>query len=328
MRRICSVLLSFALLFPAWSRRDSPAPIFETSTPAKSTQAPAEGALISAADGGALVIPYTKKRRLSYAGYLITIEHKRVNVEGFSPDNEVAVVKKNGRILGVFDAVRNPLGAFTRLALVSLLGDREKQLVIEQTGPREWAHWIVALKPRFHVVFDNLHYPVDHELGIEDRDGDGVPEVLTTLSTFWFFDGLCGACSPRFTIAFKYDRQRSVFWPANHLVKGLCDSRDELIEAERKIKAWQRKNPDYGSDPIKASDLYSKVLIHSLPLIYCGNGSLGWSFFDRLYNLPDRAVRKLRIKRALRSDRVFRLIQNDLTRTRRDASLYRARLSD
>ena len=154
----------------------------------------------------------------------------------------------------------------------------------------------------------------------------GVSELFMALHTFWFFDGLCGACSPNFDIAFKYDTKRGIFRPANHVVKGSCDTADELIQAEQRIRVWQSENPDLISNPIKASDLYSKVLIHSLPMIYCGNEKLGWSFFDRLYNLPDREVRKSRIKRTLRRDRVYRVIQFDLKQIRREASLHRVRV--
>jgi hypothetical protein len=330
MRRARLVSLGFVLLLSTCSRGHSTAPTSETSTPAQPTpQAPAERESNSspAPEVRTSEIPYTKDKRLSYAGYVITVERKRVKVEEFSAENEVAVLKKNGRIIRAFDAVRHPLGAFTRLALVPLLGDRYKQLIIEQTGPREWACWVMALKPHFRVIFDNTEYPVDHELGAEDLDGDGVPELLMTLNTFWFFDGLCGACSPRFAIAFKYDRNRGVFRPANHILKGLCETADQLAEAEQTIKLWQSQNTDLISNPIKASELYSKVLIHSLPLLYCGREALGWSFFNRLYNLPDRAVRKSRIKRTLRRDRVYRVIQFDLKRSRREASLHRAGVS-
>ncbi|HLF84271.1 MAG TPA: hypothetical protein VI837_08865 [Blastocatellia bacterium] len=271
-------------------------------------------------------IPYTKDK-LSYAGYSITVERKRVKVEEYNAENEVAVLKKNGRTIRAFDAVRHPLGAFTRIALAPVLGDGYLQLVVEQTGPRSWAYWVTALKPHFRIVFTN-DYPVDHELRVEDRDGDGIPELLMTLNTFWFFDGLCGACSPRFDIAFKYDKKRGDFRPANHILKALCDTDGRLAEAEQTIKLWQSGNPDIISNPVRASELYSRVLIHALPLLYCGKESLGWSFFDRLYNLPDREVRKSRIKRTLRRDRVYRAIQNDLKRTRREASLHRARLSE
>jgi len=324
------VCLSFVLLLSACGRGHSTAPTSETSTPAQSTpQPPAERESNStpAPEVSTSEIPYTKDKRLSYAGYLITVERKRVKVEEFNAENEVAVLKKNGRIIGAFDAVRHPLGAFTRLALAPVLGDQYKQLVIEQTGPRAWACWVVALKPTFRVVFKSTEYPVDHELGAEDLDGDGVRELLMTLNTFWFFDGLCGACSPRFDIAFKYDQTRGGFRPANHILNGLCDTADQLAQAEQTIKLWQSENPDLISNPVKASELYSRVLVHALPLLYCGSENLGWSFFDRLYNLPDREVRKSRIKRTLRRDRVYRVIQNDLKRTSRQASLHRVRMS-
>lgn len=324
------VFLSFVLVLSACSRAHSTAENSHTSNTTESTpKAPAQPEAISAPvpDERTSELPYTERKRLSYAGYVVTVERKPVKVEGFNAENEVAVLKKDGKIIKAFDAVRHPLGAFTRLALVPILGDRHKQLVIEQTGPREWAYWVVALKPRPRVVFTNLDYPVDHELGAEDLDGDRVRELVLTLSTFWFFDGLCGACSPRFAIAFKYDQKRRDFRPANHILKGFCDTDDQVRKAEETIKLWRNENPDLVSNPIKASELYSRVLVHALPLIYCGRENLGWSFFDRLYNLPDREVRKSTIKGTLRRDRVYRVIQNDLKRNRRQASLHRARLS-
>jgi len=229
MRYAWLVSLLLAMLLSACGRGHSTAPASEPSTPAQSTpQAPAERGSNStpAPEVRTSEIPYTKDKRLSYAGYLITVERKRVKVEEFNAENEVAVLKKNGRIIGAFDAVRHPLGAFTCLALATVLGDQYKQLMIEQTGPREWTSWVVALKPTFRVVFKSTEYPVDHELGAEDLDGDGVPELLLTLNTFWFFDGLCGACSPRFAIAFKYDKKRGSFRPANHILRGFCDTAD------------------------------------------------------------------------------------------------------
>jgi len=330
MRRARLVSLSFVLLISACSRGRSTAPISEPSTPDQSTlQAPASGGATSASapEEKTSEIPYTKDRRLSYGGYLIMIERRLVNVEGFVADVERAVLKKKGRIIAVFDRVRDPHGASIALALAPVVGDRHRQLVVEQTGPRQWAYWVVALKPRFRVIFNSADYGVGHELEANDVDGDGTSELFMTLHTFWFFDGLCGACSPNFAIAFKYDQRRGVFRPANHTVKGLCYTADELIQAEQKIRVWQGDNPDFISTPIKTSELYSKVLIYALPMIYCGREDLGWSFFDRLYNLPDRAVRKSRIKRTLRRDRVYRAIQNDLERTRREASLHRARVS-
>ena len=209
-----------------------------------------------------------------------------------------------------------------------MLGGPDKQLIIEQTGPREWAYWVVALGPRFRVIFKSGNYDVGHELGAEDLDGDGTRELIMDVETFWFFDGLCGACSPRFPIGFRYDRERGGYFLASRLLERFCDSAEKLNQAEQEIKLWKSANVDFVSDPIKASDLYSKVLWHSLPLIYCGKESLGWSFFDRLYNLPDREVRKARIKRTLRRDRIYRAIRDEIQRDRSDAALHRARVSD
>jgi hypothetical protein len=122
-------------------------------------------------------IPYTKDK-LSYSGYQITIERKRVRVEEFTAENQVAVLKKNGRVIRTFNALRHPLGAFTRMALTPVLGGDDKQLIVEQTGPRDWAYWVVNLKPQFRVVFTNTVYPVGHELGLDDLDGDGIKELL------------------------------------------------------------------------------------------------------------------------------------------------------
>lgn len=329
MRRAWLVSLSFGLLLFACGRGRSTAPTSEPATPAQSTQAPpkSDSTPTLAPEARASEIPYTEEKSLSYAGYQISVEQRRVNVEGIAAEIEVAILKKKGRIIRVFDEVRNPTGALARFALVPVLGDPHKQLIIEQTGPREWAYWVVALRPRFRVIFKSTDYDVGHELEAEDLDGDGTRELVMALHTYWFFDGLCGACSPLFGIAFKYDRRLGVFRPANHVLKGFCVTADHLNQAEQEIKVWRSENTDIGSNPIKASDLYSKVLRYSLPLIYCGNGSRGWSFFDRLYNLPDRQIRKSRIRKALRHDRVYRVVQFDLKYTRRKASLHRAQLS-
>jgi len=325
MRSPYLVSLGIVLLLSGCGQNPPQAPVAETSTPAASTpQVPAQPETTSSAapESKEFEIPYTK-HRLSYAGYVITIKPKQVRVEEDIAESEVAVLKKNGKVIREFDAVRHPLGGYTQIALVSVLGDGNKQLIVEQSGPGDGVSWVVALKPHFQILFTNSAYPLDAaEMGVKDLDGDGTLELLLGLTTFEFLDGLCRACSPRFAIAFKYDKRRASFRPANHLVKGLCDTADELAKAEQMIKLWQSENSDLNSNPVKAMELYSKVLIHALPLVYCGSESIGWSFFDRLYNLPDREVRKSRIKRTLGRDRVYREIQNNLSRTRRQASLH------
>ena len=184
MRNLLLVFLNIVLLLSACGREPSKGPAPEVSTatqstlqpPAESTSKPSPAAELTSSE-----IPYTKDK-LSYAGYSITVEHRTVRVEEFSADNEIAVVKKNGHTIGVYDAVRHPLGAFTKLALVPVLGDRYTQLVIEQTGPREWAYWVIALKPSFRVVFSNMYYPVDHEINLEDLDADGIQSKLLSFT--------------------------------------------------------------------------------------------------------------------------------------------------
>lgn len=152
-------------------------------------------------------IDYLPVKSLNYAGY--EIRAKKVEMryrESRRPaDDEYVEVKKNKSLLAKFDRCRDPMGTFARIGLFPFLGGSEKQLIVEQTMLRDWCYWIVSWSPGFRVIYDSAKYDVDGELSPEDIDKDGVYEFWQRLRTFWFFEHMCGACSPHIGIIFKYD---------------------------------------------------------------------------------------------------------------------------
>ena len=112
MRSPYLVSLGIFLLLSGCGQNPAQAPVAETSSPAPSPpQVPAQPESTSSAvpEPKEFEIPYTKSS-LSYAGYVIAIKTKKVRVEEFTAENEVAVLKKNDKVIREFDAVRHPLG--------------------------------------------------------------------------------------------------------------------------------------------------------------------------------------------------------------------------
>jgi hypothetical protein len=229
-------------------------------------------------------IVYETRNLLRYGGYNIrklskTVRLREVGWQGLT-NVEYAVIKKNDSVIAKFDVLRHPLGTSARIGLFSFLGGSRKQLVIEQTLPRAWAYWIVDLAPPLRVVYDSTKYNLGHELSPEDIDGDGTYEFWQSLFTFWFFDRLCGACSPRIGIIFKYDPKTKKYLPANHLFQQrvLEGIKEDIARVEQ-----VNKTTDFTTSQDPGGEYLSKVMMVIIPYIYAGKEKEAWSFYDREY---------------------------------------------
>ena len=253
-----------------------------------------------------VAIAYTEKDSLSYKGFEVNKRYKMVEFEGVpNPErNSYAILMKNGKVLKRFEGLDYPLGNLTDFGLFSFLGGDDKQLVVEQSIHKGWRHWIVDLSSEARIIFDSSDYGVSYELNPIDIDGDGTYEFLKTIATFDYFDGLCHACSPLIPIVFKYDAKEKKYLPANQIFQEYA--LDGIDEYKAKVELVNKalKPADLG-DRMKALEAVLEV---SLRYIYAGKESDGWAFYDREYKLPDREETKLKIRKELEDDPVYKFL--------------------
>ena len=169
---------------------------------------------------------------------------------------------------------------------------------------RDWCYWIATLSPGFRIIYDSGKYSVDGDLAPEDIDKDGIYEFWQRLETFWFFEHMCGACSPRIGIPFKYDKAARRYVPASHLFPSRV-----LDNIETSVAKVQETNRTLVSPKPDASGQYlSHILSVVVPYIYAGKQREAWSFYDAEYRLNDKTEMKKKIRSQLARCSVYRYI--------------------
>ena len=238
-------------------------------------------------------------RALSLGGYRVTKRDKTVRVADYPKPVDVtyAIVTRKGKLVSKFEGFAGnyyPLGNTTDLGLFSFLGGRSKQLVVEQTQPRNWTHWIVDFSPRYHIVFDGPTWGVTRELAYADIDGDGIQEISQAVPAFVFFENLTNATSHLIDVVFRYDRKTKQYLPANQTFQ-----KYSLAGIGDQIK---------GLDKSDALKFKSDVLFVVLRYIYAGKRDEAWSFYNREYNLPDKEPLRGKILATLRDEPVYKFL--------------------
>jgi hypothetical protein len=245
---------------------------------------------------------FTKGERLTYNGYDVTRSFDRETSE------TSATIRRGRRVLASF---RGGSGEdSTRFGLFSFLGGESRQLLIEQySGGAHCClqYWIYELSPRLRPLFDGGRYStgsVGNQLNPLDIDGDGVYELTLSVMSFDYFDRLAHANSPFPTVVFKYDRRARWYVPANRLFSTylLRDVGKDIREAEE-VNA--RTDP---SDPDTAGEYLAPVLQVVLDYVYAGKEQQAWDFYDRTYKLRDKSQMRAKIKRVLRTDKIYQSI--------------------
>lgn len=236
----------------------------------------------------------TNENVLSYKGYTITKLQKEATIEGTKTKLSYAVLKKGESVVATFDRLRHPMGNATMFGLFPFLGGENKQLIVEQSVPRNWSHWIVNLDPDFKLIFDSRKWAVDGELVSVDVDHDGTFEFTKTLTTFYDFENLPSSQSPLVDILFKYDSETKEYVPAN---ANLADYALKGIEDEQ--KALRRDDP---------RAYLSGVVRIVLRYIYAGKDKEAWAFYDSEYKSENKELIKSRMLNKLANEPVHRFI--------------------
>jgi len=241
---------------------------------------------------------FTKDESLYYMGYEITKASRKSGANTI----EYAVLRRNGRIVATFDSPIDQLSE-VRFGLFSFLGERAKEMVIEQRSDKLWRYWIVSLQPQFSVVFDSNKYDVVYELRVNDLDNDGKQEILQNLGTFWYFKSN-NIFSPRPPILFQYNAQEARYTPANREFKEVM-LKDIGQRVDKARKVIEQKD-----DPEHELHIHSAVLDVLLRYLYSGEEDEAWSFYDKHYNLRDKETFKKELKDTLAADALYREVSN------------------
>jgi hypothetical protein len=247
---------------------------------------------------------FIKANSLDYNGYNIIKLQKKVRdpypvSKPSKPqliDVFYTVLKKDGRTVAEIDGFYYGLGNSNDFGLFPVLGGKAKQLFIRQAAPRSGRHWVVDLDSPFRVIFDSYDYQVGGEdFNLVDVDGDGIYEILLEGPSFSkVFAELSMADTPLPMAVFKYDWQERKYLPANHLVQDYA-----LKGSDYQIKQLKSDTgPGYLSDRLDILLRY----------IYAGKENEGWSFFDREYQLADKAEVKSRVESVLKQHPFYKSI--------------------
>ena len=239
---------------------------------------------------------FTREPLLSFQDYRVSRLQKTVYVEGIKTEVSYAVLKKGEKIVANFDGLYHPMGNATQFGLFPFLGGETKQLIVEQSIPRNWSHWIVELVPDSQVIFDSRKWAVDGELTAIDVNQDGIFEFTKMLTTFYDFEKLPSSQSPLIDVLFSYDLNEREYVPASrtfqeYALKGINDE----------VRSLQKDNEQ---------SYLSAVVRIVLRYIYAGKRDEAWSFYDGEYKLANKDLIKSAILNKLADEPVYNFIYN------------------
>lgn len=273
----------------------TPSPVAIPFSPDESSLAP-----------GSLESTYTKDGAFSYLGYEVVKRTRKVKLyENHVVELSYAVLKKDGKIIAKFDSDSEQAINEVRFGLFPFLGRKTKQLIVEQTAPKDWRYWIVSLSPKFEVVYDSGKYGAVYDLRAVDINHDGIYELVQNLGTFWYFHALNNTNSPLPEIIFKYNASERKYIPANPDFQAIV-----LKDIEQRISKAREINLRK-DDPFYKSNISSAVLDVLLHYIYAGKEREAWSFYNEEYDLPDKEALKSEIKEALKKDATYKATHNN-----------------
>jgi hypothetical protein len=239
---------------------------------------------------------FANEDSVTYEGYTVAKLHKNVNVDGISTDVSYAVLRRRKEDIAKFDGLYHPAGNATDFGLFSFLGGDKKQLVVEQSIPRNWRHWVAKLEPSFKIIFESRKWGVDGELIPIDVNQDGVFEFEKKLATFYDFDRIPTSDSPLIDIMFKYDDARQEYVPGNQMLpdyalRGIGDEIGTLHSSDQQ-------------------EYLSGVVHILLRYIYAGRREEGWSFYEMEYKGSDKASIRAEVLERLKGEPVYMFIYN------------------
>lgn len=236
---------------------------------------------------------------LTYRDYMVRISVSR------DGKTSTATVKRTGRVIAKYVNASGPFSEIfvhTRIGLVSLLGKRTNQLIIQQYsgGAHCCLSWrIYDLYPKFRLIFDSDQYPIGdamEDAELIDLDRDGQLEFAHQSNQFAYFDDACFTCLLLPDVVFRFDRRTQRYLPANHIFKKYA-LRQVPFDLERLRSS--EDNP---------SKYWAYTLDVVLRYIYAGMEKRAWAFFAKTYGGRSNQELKNKIRLNLRTDGIYRFL--------------------
>ncbi len=205
------------------------------------------------------------------------------------------------------------------LTTFPLLGGQEKQIVIEEyTGDVFCCTYNYVLKAgdSLDVLYSSTQYPVGFGLVPQDFNGDGVYELVTTLTRFDNFLNLPHDVSPAPRVIFRYDPKVGLYVVGNLEFAAVVL---EDVEKEKRIVEELRAGRAEGkaADREWRSQYTGSVLNVALSYMYAGRQQEGWAYLVSNYDLDDREVLVANLRYYLLRCPIFRSIHGNAGQLRR-----------
>lgn len=199
------------------------------------------------------------------------------------------------------------------LGSFALLGDGSKQLLIEEYTGEAFCcthNYILRVGEGIDVLYSSSQYPVGYGLAPEDLDGDGVFELITTLTRFENFFNMPHEESPTVPVVFRYEPKANRYVVGNRrfaeTVRATIDddkARVMKLQAERK-----------GGKPANGlwrTRFTGAVLNVALAYFYSGDQEQGWQYLTSTYDLEDREAVVANLRYYLLRCPIFRGVYPD-----------------
>ncbi|MDZ7639309.1 MAG: hypothetical protein U5J83_13830 [Bryobacterales bacterium] len=205
------------------------------------------------------------------------------------------------------------------LASFPLLGGEQKQIVIEEyTGDLFCCtyNYVLRAGASLDVLYSSTQYPVGFGLIPEDLNGDGVYELITTLTRFDNFFNLPHEASPATRVVFRYDAKAGRYVVANREFSSVLveDAEKEKATVEELRAERKAGTPAVGE---WRSRYTGAVLNVALGYIYAGKQQDGWIYLIGKYDLDDREVLVANLRYYLMRCPIFRSVYTDANETLR-----------
>lgn len=247
----------------------------------------------------------SEKDFLDYKGYRIkkiVVKKSDDSDNGGSPaDIADAVLQKNGKTVLRFESKYNPAYNSIEFGLFPLLNKQEKQLIVFDSANRYGRIRVVDFLPKPKIVFDSEDWDGFREfIYFSDFDNDGIYEISLQREETASFE-MAHLYIPQIGFYFKYDLKTHKYLPANHKFF----ETDDLNERILKMQNFECVKGYNCGD-------FSDFLGVFLEYIYAGREEEAWAFYDKEYNLEDKAERKKKIKQFLQDEKIYNFVKNDL----------------
>ena len=243
---------------------------------------------------------FTDGSRLSYREFAI---EKRLILEPGRQELWEIVLSYEGNVIR---SVQNESPLFLNFGLFSLIGERDKQLIIEEySGGIHccYSYWIYNLGTVPVLLYESANYPVDSQLDLNDIDKDGVYELGQSLRTFNYFDRCAYAFSPSPHALFRFERERQQYILANqqfssHLLRNVA-------KHIQRLRDFEKTGIDFSSFKDTGGEYLGIVLQIALDYVYSGQEDQGWEFFEKEYKLQDKSIIRQKVRDKLGKDKIY-----------------------